>query len=275
LMWFDDFAAEVQQSWELLYGSTPMIRMNAEHIQHAERVLRNKFGINTNEWFVAMHLRCSLDPMRNLRDANVDSYVAAIRGIISKGGRVLRIGGLDYSPKLAINDEYFVDLSRQTELDPIVNLYILAKCRFFIGVGSGPANVAGHVFGRPIAVTNVGPLGGRISWKNQVILPKMFFNKNTNKVMRVEQRLSDQFCQIECMAALSALGFNVKNNSSSEILDLSNDMISATSGVLFESNVFMECREKQNVFLNKCTDNGRLYPVYCANSVFKEYDDFC
>ena len=274
LMWFDDFASEVQQAWEALYGDSPMIKMKSEHLQHSEHILRKKFGIGANDWFVAVHLRCSLDPMRNLRDVKVESYSPAIREIISKGGRVLRIGGLDYSPKISLKDENFFDLSRDVELDPVTNLYILAKCRFFLGVGSGPANVAGHVFGRPIAVTNIGPLGGRISWRNQVVLPKMFVNQSSKKVMTIEKRLSDEFGQIESRAALSKKGFDVKNNSSSEILDLATDMILATSGSFFNSKIFMKHHEKQKSFINKSTDNGRLYPVYCANSVLREYEEF-
>jgi putative glycosyltransferase (TIGR04372 family) len=275
LIWFDDFAAKTQLLWEERNGPTPMVNIRDEHLTHGERVLKKRFDINADDWFVALHLRCSIDPMRNLRDVDVEAYDDAVREIIRWGGRVIRIGGLDYSPKLSVSDDFFIDLSRNIDLDPVTNLYVLARCRFLLGSGSGPANVSGHVFGRPIAVTNVGPMGGRIAWRNQVVLPKMFVNRRTGNVMSIEKRLSDEFSQIESKAALAFRGYEEHRNSASEILELTSDMLSATRGSLFDSSVFMKYKNKQENFLNKCTDNGRLYPVYCANSVLREQNGFC
>lgn len=274
LVWFDDFACEVQRAWDARYGATPLINMTPAHIQYGETALKNRFGISRDDWFVALHLRNSKDPLRNLRDAEASSYGASVLEIISAGGRVLRIGGLDYSPKIPVRDDFFIDFSRDVKVDSVLNLYILARCRFFLGVGSGPANVSSHVFGRPIAVTNVGPMGGRIPWKNQVILPKIFLDKDTREVVALERRVSDEFGQIESRAALRSMGFDTNYNSTAEVLSLTRDMIFATQKNSFDPQVFMKHKQKQELFLDKCTDKGRLFPVYCANSILEEYDSF-
>jgi putative glycosyltransferase (TIGR04372 family) len=272
-VWLDEWAWDIQKRWIKIKGKKTAYKLDDQAVIFAKNYLK-AFGLTDKDWFVVIHIReDGGGQMRGLRNADARSYKGAIENIIKRGGWVLRIGGNSLSKDIPIKSKKYIDLTKSKIIIPEVDSYVLSKCKFFIGTGSGPLNIAAHFFCRPVLLTNSSPLASRVPWIDQLVLPKMYVNINTKKIMPFSKRLNKIFGILESEFALKSLGYKAIPNSQEEILYASNEMIKLTSNTHFD-NKSLNSNIKQIRFKKISTQNGKLCPIFCSEIIFEKYPEF-
>ncbi|MDA7602376.1 TIGR04372 family glycosyltransferase, partial [Gammaproteobacteria bacterium] len=133
-----DLEVARQQNWIHQYSNFKPPTIDKEKESFALSQLR-EVGLPKDAWFVCLHVPQTKDRL-NIRQSNIDNYLMAIRYITDQGGWVIRIGDSN-NPELPELDNV-IDYAHNEENHSIVNLYAISKCKFFIGVTSGPSLVA-------------------------------------------------------------------------------------------------------------------------------------
>lgn len=249
---FDDFVSMVQMDYERSFSPILEYSFNNEGV--------DKLLSNFN-WYVCIHTRDSNDHLTDLRNSPINDYHLSMKNIILKGGGVYRIkdGGAIYSISLVKGKIHEILIYKDLE----IQLKIISGCRFFIGSGSGPINIASHVLGRPVLSTNWAPLGCRLAWRNQVILPKQYIKTDLTNVMLYSNRLRGCFSRIESSVRLKELGYRSINNSKYEIDAAVSEMLKATERGVFNAELFLKS-DLQKKFYMIITNDNKLMPIYIS-----------
>jgi len=146
----------------------------------------DSFGIKSEkDWFVCIFARDSEYRDREMpgtdwsyhdyRDADIDTYIPAIKHIIEKGGYVFRIG---HHVRKAVNfhHERFIDYAVQYR-DDFLDVYLIGKCKFFLGGTSGPQDLS-CIFDRPTLGVNHYLLNNRRKLPARSLLQPQEFQKS-------------------------------------------------------------------------------------------------
>lgn len=272
-VWLDQWAWSIQKLWIKKHGYSSRYFLDKKSTSFAKKYLEQK-GLYKNDWFVVIHIReDGGGQIRGLRNADINSYQRAIEFIIKNGGWVIRIGGNSLTKKINVKSKKFIDLTILSFSIPELDSYVISKCRFFIGTGSGPINIAAHYFCRPILLTNAAPLASRVPWPNQLILPKMYVNKKTKKIMPLSKRLNKIFGILESEFALKEFGYEALQNSSYEILHATIEMISLTKKGNFNMH-YLNKNHQQIKFKKISSRNEELCPVFCSEIILNKFPEF-
>ena len=195
---------------------SPFFHLNEDYVIESIQILNN-LGLHKNKKFIGLHVR-NIGGKYFLRNQSIETYLPAIKFIISQGFQVIRIGNPsdDVIPSL----DGFIDLTKNQNLSNKLDAYILANCEFFIGTSSGPANIP-QIFGIPTLFTNMTSLGKNIltSTPGSRYIPKTFINSK-NKKLSLSQILSNPitgYSELD-FYNMKKYGFGYQNNSADDIL---------------------------------------------------------
>lgn len=262
---FDEFTSKVQIDFERKFSSTINDVFIGKLIKPKKATI---FPCKDPEWYVCLHVRHGYDRLTDLRNASVQTYYKAVKSILSAGGHVFRLDAdatvfsMHIENGCISENLYSSDLNSQLE--------IISRCRFFIGCGSGPINMASHVFGRPILSTNWAPLGCRLPWKNQVILPKKFIKNDFSTEIPYSNRLRGGLSRIESKQRLNELGYTCIDNHENEIDEAVCEMLEATKTRTFVGNYFLKT-ELQRKFYELITNHHKLIPIFISKSYSEKH----
>jgi len=110
------------------------------------------YGIRAHDWFVTYHVRSAKTVgSRSASNAELSSYFASMRVVVEHGGFVVVIG--DRSDSVLPFSSKIIDARGIHEVNPFVNIGLLAKCLFAVVTSSGPMSIP-PTFGRPVLFTN-------------------------------------------------------------------------------------------------------------------------
>ena len=158
-------------------------------VQQNCETLFETFGLPDGAWYVCLHVREGgySGDFTNSRNANVDNYIDAIRYITGKGGWVFRMG--DPSMKSLPSMEHVIDYANLTSRSALLDAFLIANCRYFVGTSSGILDTAA-LFGKPILLTNsVHWLLGLPPKRNDLIIFKHVHSKLGGKELKLRQWL--------------------------------------------------------------------------------------
>lgn len=95
-------------------------------------------GVGTNDWFVCLHVRTSAfhKDHSDYRNARFDHYSLAIDHIIALGGKVVRMGDPGVGIVTCLRPE-LIDYPNTPWKSELMDLYLIKRCRFYIGTLSG------------------------------------------------------------------------------------------------------------------------------------------
>lgn len=197
-----------------------------------------KIGIKKNDWFVTIHSR---DPYyRNLgnytvRDSNIESYKKMIEYIISIGGFVLRMGS-NKTEKLIINNKNFIDYANSNIRSEMMDIFLCAKSKIFIGTNSGLNNLP-LLFKTPILYLNLVPLSQLNSQPNSLGVPKLLRKKKDGKFLKFNEALQEPFGNSFFDKTFNDAGLEVIDNDSDLILDCTIEALQRLNGSFVESQI--------------------------------------
>ena len=156
-------SSEIFRAWEKA-GRAPLLTLSDTEINKGRACLR-QLGVPDDAWFVCLHVRESgfkraqgYDAVESGLNAEIASYLPAIRTVIERGGWVIRVGDEKMKPLPPMPGT--IDYAHSALKSEWMDIFLLGACRFFIGTSSGPAYVP-PLFGVPCVLTNWFPIGQR------------------------------------------------------------------------------------------------------------------
>ncbi len=166
---------DVQSRWA---DRAPIFHLSKAEIVRGEAQLR-ALGIPEGAWFVCVHSReggyaPGHEWANSYRNTSITDYLEAMRAIVAHGGWCVRVGDptmrpLDPMPGV-------VDYARSSSKSDWMDLFLCARCRFFLGNSSGLYGLAG-IFGKPSALSNMTPLGSAYSpFPGDISIPKLMID---------------------------------------------------------------------------------------------------
>jgi putative glycosyltransferase (TIGR04372 family) len=219
-----EIARRAQLQWEAEWRS-PLLELSSEHRERGRRLL-HELGIPEGAWFVGLHVREGRD-RNNSRNADVATYRSAIEEIASRGGWVVRMGNDSMRP--LPNFPNTIDYAHSTRREDWMDVFLWAEGRFFIGTASGPQLIPTS-FGKPVAITNYGPISTMMCGKEDILLPKHYRLEKEGRYLTLTERVNPKHALQESPDALAKLGIRVVDNTPEELRELVIEMLDRLEG---------------------------------------------
>src|SRR5262249_31175182 len=127
------------------------------------------------------------DSAHAFRNADIESYVPAIKSIVRQGGWVLRMGHPVKRSTPPVDG--LIDYANSGQRADWMDIFLCARSRFFLGTQSGLSYVP-NVFGVPTIMTNYISLGIPPWYGNDLFIPKLLFSKRKNRQLTFAETLS-------------------------------------------------------------------------------------
>ena len=159
---------------------TPLRFTKAEEKEGKARLA--EMGIGENDWFVCFHARddAYLRQWRpkfnavwdkvDFKNTRIENYLKAAEHITSLGGFAIRIGAAVEKPLPETGNAKIIDYASKFRSD-FMDIYLLAKNRFFLATSSGPTAVP-IAFDVPVVVTSHFPYSHSSNHSYDIILPR-------------------------------------------------------------------------------------------------------
>ena len=219
-----DWATKIQNQWNLDRRSA-LLTLTEFDCERGQNCLK-KMGIPSNAWFVCLHVRDIREGGMNTRNADIMTYKMAIQTICEKGGWVIRMGGSSMPPLPKMHN--VIDYVHTEFKSDWMDVFLWAKCKFFIGTTSGPAAIP-ISFGVPSITTNLVPLFSR-PWYNDLFIPKLIWSNKLNRFLTFSEILSSPVGFAFYERDILSQGCKLIDNSPEDINDLVLEMLSIIDG---------------------------------------------
>jgi len=222
--------------------------------EHGERgrAWLHKQGMADGSWFVCLHVR---DPesykedvpwsTNRYRNAGVEDYLPAVRAITERGGWVVRVGDPMMSPISAV--DRVIDYANMDAHEDWIDIFLMAAPRFFIGVSSGPFNVA-TAFGVPILGTNWFPLGPWPYSGNDMFIHKLLRRSGSETPMSIAESLVPPLFMAMSPFIFDEMGIEVIDNTADEVKVATIEMMDRLDGNIADSE---EDERMQRAYIEK------------------------
>lgn len=203
----------------------PVWRLSHDDKAQGRRLLA-EMGVGPNDWYVCVHCR---EPgykkwdVHNYRDVNINSYLYAMQAIVAKGGWCIRMGDHSMTPLGKMDG--VIDYCHSGYKSPMMDVFLCATCKFFLGSGSGLYWVA-SIFGAPVACANCAPFTHTMAYSpGDLAIPKLYWSNQLNRLMTFEEILSDPCGDYRYSELFEEAGIKILENNSIDILDLAEEML--------------------------------------------------
>ena len=202
-----------------------------------------KFGLAKDAKFVCLHVRDSGYLSRHIkheymgeryqyhnhRDGDIDKYVLAAEELARREYYVFRMG-INVLKPLKSSNPKVIDYANSDMRSDFMDIYLSAKCNFFISPGSGIDGIS-LIFRRPIAYIGSLPFIriGRSS-KETLVLTKHHINKKNQKKLTISEIFSTNVASAFETKEYELNNVELEENSPEEIRDLVIEMDERLSG---------------------------------------------
>lgn len=251
-----------------LFNRTGPILTFTEEEERKGREGLAAMGIGPGDWFVLFFARDNAFlktwrpeleerwAKRDFRDADIMGYMKAADYIASLGGFALRFGAVVEKPLPDTGNSRIIDYSTHFRTD-FMDVYLGAKCRFFIGSASGPDALA-NIFNRPVVSANHFPYNHAQYDRRSVIVPRPLTTPDgTRRVSFCEAHQAGYFVGWkEATSTHKTMHlFDMLQTEPDDIVDGVKDIIDGLEGRESPS----EAREVQELYANQFLSHGREY----------------
>lgn len=152
------------------------------------------------------------------RNCSIQDYMPAVEEMRDRGYFALRMGAV-VQERLRATDDMIIDYASGFRTD-FLDIYLAAKCRFFITSGTGIDSVA-TVFRRPVAYANYIPIGYFPSWgPDDLFIPKKLWLEQEQRFLTIRELLSSGIGWSLSTEQYENLGIKAVDNTPEEITDL-------------------------------------------------------
>jgi putative glycosyltransferase (TIGR04372 family) len=212
-------------NWSSQFSTHFPVTLRKASQSEGEKKLEN-IGLTSNDWFVCIHVRESGfrndAGRREYRNGDIHTYKKAIKSITDKGGWVIRMGD-DSMTRLPKMDKV-IDYPFTTFKSDMMDVFLISKCRFYLGCQSGILEIA-HLFQKPILIVNMHnwtfnyPL-----FKNTRGILKHYFSKTENRYLSVKELLTGPW-SLQDMNRYVSDTYEIVDNTQEEIKEAVNEYL--------------------------------------------------
>lgn len=207
-----------RKAWSEYEGKL-LIELNEEDHARGRQALRD-LGIPGDAWYVCFHAResgfLSCSSTYAHRNADIATYIPAMRHVVSRGGYVVRMGDASMTPLPPINN--VIDYAISPKKSDFIDIYLCHACRFFLGTNSGLIEVP-RLFGRPCIQVNVTPF--LHANPESIFIPKLLFSEEKGRLLTYAEMFSMGFgCAVKYTDDYRRVGIRVVDNSAEDIVDV-------------------------------------------------------
>ena len=186
-------AANVYRRWHA-ENRKPVVTLTPD-IDRRGRLALEGAGVPHDAWFVTLHVREAASKnlhasLHNVLNASIVDYLPAIKEITSRGGWVVRIGDTAMTPLAPMPN--VLDYSHSSIRSDWMDVYLLSRCRFFLGTSSGPAYVP-QDYGVPCVLTNWWPPAQRPWHPQDIFIPKLYRKAKDGSILSLSRSLAEPF----------------------------------------------------------------------------------
>jgi len=185
-----------------------------------------KMGVPDDAWFVAVHTREGIEKGYEVRDSDINTYILAFETIVKKGGWVIRMGGPKMSKLPPMQN--VIDYVHTPFKSEWMDVFLWAKCRFFLGTQSGPMHIP-QTFGVYSIVTNCTPLPDR-PWSNELFIPKLVWSERTKQFLTFSEMLNSPIGHAYSLQTIMAHKCRLIDNSPEDINEVVLEMLRILDG---------------------------------------------
>lgn len=193
-------------------------------------------GVSRGDWFVCIHARdnaftkdlpsgINYLSFGDYRNADINTYNLAAEEVVKRGGFVIRVGSV-VDKSFDFHHPKVIDYSLKFRTD-FMDIFLSAKCRFFIGTANGATDIA-SLFDTPTLMVNTVPIGYSPTSRNSMFIPKRVLDMNSNNVPFRDQLMFFQKLPLNAKTDPTKFfkknGWTLVNNSPNEIRDATLDM---------------------------------------------------
>ena len=208
-------------------SAAPIISFTPQEEKEGKELL-NK--MNVDDWFVCFHARDSSylgkhwskgDWQHSHRNCSIENFIEAAMYACAQGGYALRMGSV-VEKKLPPVNSRVIDYAT-THRTEFGDIYIMAKCKFFIGNTAGIVCVS-YIFNVPNITTNlqlltIPPVGIR-----DLFIPKKLWYEREKRFLTFKEMIESSVLQYMSAKDLEDHGLRFIENTSHEILAVTQEM---------------------------------------------------
>ena len=252
-----------------LLDKTPaQVSFTSEEIKNAESQLES-LEIKRNDKIVLLLVRDEGYLKKNhpdhgsvisnkpkIQNALINSYLKAIKNLIDKGIKVIRIG-TDHENFLQYENANFIDLFKLKKWSPLLETYLNYKCEFVLGTFSGGCITPFWLFRKPTIFTNHVPVGHFHTNSEKILITfKMHYLKKENRFLKLSEIFDNQLAGSNHSDDYKNKGIELIDNTEEEIDLASQEMLKRINNDWTDDE---ETKILKNQFLNVYKKNIEKY----------------
>lgn len=212
----------------LLEQTVAHLVFTPEEERRGEDLCRS-LGIPEGAAFICINIRNSsylktVDPKfdfsyHDYRDTSLKYCILSMEMLADRGYFVLRMGKV-VTGQLGEIGSRIIDYANSPLKDDFLDVYLCAKCSFFVGDSSGLVGVP-MIFRRPSVWFNVVPLEFIPSWGlSPLFIPKKLFSRKMERFLKFREILESDIGRFSKTDQYDREGIEVIENTSEEILSV-------------------------------------------------------
>ncbi len=220
---FDEPLFDSNEYYEFTRGH-PHLKFTPEEEDRGKELLQS---LKVDNWYICFHSRDSAylnkewkkgDGYNNYRNSDINNYLEAVHYITGQGGHALRMGiKVEKNLPPSKNDK-IIDYSSLHRTD-FGDIYLPAKCKFFLGDGCGINQVA-QIFNTPVAWANVNFIKYPPFNSQDMFILKKIWSFQKNRFLTFKEIINSEIFDYLGSEKYREAKLKLVENSPEEILDL-------------------------------------------------------
>jgi len=210
-------------------------------------------GVSHGSPFICFHVRdsaylsrlfCKSDwSYHDYRDANINDCLQAAEELARRGYYLIRMGAV-VKDKLEMSNPMIIDYAINGKRTDFLDIYLGAKCRFFV-CSTGGIYAVPTIFRRPVAYVNFVPLEYVPRWTPlDLFIPKKFWLRAEGRLMTFREVIESGAGSFLETQDYKKNGIEVVNNTPEEIRSLVTEMDDRLNGKWREESCDEELQNK-------------------------------
>lgn len=222
------------------YESPPVLSFTDSEEARGQELLE-RMGIPQGSWFVCFIARDNAyfdqafpgrsQTSTNHRNSSISNYVDAMKYVVSCGGYAVRMGAAASVRLPDLDDPRFIDYAFDYRSD-FGDIYLPAKCKFFVGGESG-LNAVPLMFNVPVVDVNVFtmrviPLNDYVHvlglGRRDLFIPRPIYSTSKERLLTFRDILGSEVRFFQEAHKHEEIGLQPQESSPEDILDLVKEM---------------------------------------------------
>lgn len=221
--------------------------------------LLKKLGIEEKDYFVCIHARDSVYLTSNkkndcsyhhYRDADINTYLRACEYITEQNGYIIRMGAIVEKPFITKNKK-IIDYAK-TYRTEFGDVYLSAKCKFFLGSASGISQIS-QSFNVPQIWVNFLPIEAPPWSHRDLFIPKKLWSEDKKRFLSIREIIELGLHKIYVSEEYINKKVRWVDNSPEEIFDVTKEMYERLNGSWKSTEEDELLQKKYKSFFDKNT----------------------